>query len=122
MSYIGNTPSTQNFQPAIDYFNGDGTTLSFTLSRSVASSAQVQIVVNNVPQAPNSAFTVVGSVITFTSAPSAGAGNIYVYYTTLNSQTIVPGPGTVGIAEINWGAVNPKITGKAVAMSIVFGG
>lgn len=82
MAYIGSTPTTQTFVPAVDYFNGDGTTVTFTLSRPVTSTIQLQVVVNNVIQNPGSAYTVLNNTITFTSAPSAGSSNIYVYYTT----------------------------------------
>jgi len=81
MAFIGNTSTTQSFAPAIDYFNGDGSTVAFMLSRPVASVAQMQVVVNNVAQNPSSAYTVSSNTITFTSAPSSGTSNIYVYYT-----------------------------------------
>jgi len=103
MAYIGNTGTTQSFSPAIDYFNGDGSTTAFTLSRTVASAAQVQVIINNVPQAPNTAFTVVGNTVTFTSAPPSGSGNIYVYYTTINSATIAPSQGTVNTTTLSTG-------------------
>ena len=86
MAYIGNTQQNQNYVPAVDYFNGDGSTVAFTLSRPVASVAQVQAVIENVPQNPGSAYTVSGQTITFTSAPPSGTSNIYVYYTSPNTQ------------------------------------
>ena len=70
MAFIGNTNQTQAFTPAVDYFNGDGVTVAFTLSRPVASVAQVEAVIENVVQNPSSAYTVNGNVITFTSAPA----------------------------------------------------
>lgn len=100
MSYIGNTVQNQNYVPAIDYFNGDGSTVAFTLSRPVASVAAVQAVISNVPQNPGSAFSVSGSTITFTSAPPSGTANIYVYYTSPNTQVVQPGQGTVGTTQL----------------------
>ena len=82
MAFIGSTPSTQNLVASADYFNGDGVTIAFTLSRPVYATYQVSVVVNNVPQNPSDAYTVSGNTITFTSAPSAGTNNIYVVYTT----------------------------------------
>ena len=105
MSYIGNTVENQNYVPAIDYFNGDGSTVAFTLSRPVASVAAVQAVISNVPQNPGSAFTVSGSTITFTSAPPSGTANIYVYYTSPNTQVVQPGQGTVGTVQLADAAV-----------------
>ena len=95
MAFIGNTNQTQAFTPAVDYFNGDGSSVAFTLSRPVASVAQVQVVIENVPQNPSSAYTVSGNTITFTSAPPSGTSNIYVEYTSPITQVIAPGQGTV---------------------------
>ena len=95
MSYIGNTNTTQAFTPAVDFFSGNASTTAFTLSRPVASVAQVQAVISNVPQDPGSAYTVSGNTITFTSAPPSGTNNIYVSYTSPITQVIAPGQGTV---------------------------
>jgi len=101
MSYIGNTNTTQAFTPAVDFFSGNASTTAFTLSRPVASVAQVQVVVNNVPQKPSDAYTVSSNTITFTSAPSSGTNNIYVYYTSPITQVIAPGQGTVGTTSLS---------------------
>jgi hypothetical protein len=83
MAYIGNTVQNQGFTPAIDYFNGNGVTVTFTLSRPVASVAQMIVAIDNVIQNPSSAYTVSGNAITFTSAPLSGTNNIWVEYTSL---------------------------------------
>jgi len=100
MAYIGNTVTTQGFVPAVDFFNGNGSTTAFTLSRPVASVAQVQAVVENVPQNPGDAFTVCGNTVTFTSAPPSGVSNIYIYYTSPITQVIAPSQGTVGASQL----------------------
>jgi hypothetical protein len=100
MSLIGNTSSTQSFTPAVDFFSGNASTTAFTLSRSVASVYQVEVVVANVVQNPSSAYTVSNNTITFTSAPPTGTNNVYVRYTSLITQTIVPGQGTVGTQQL----------------------
>ncbi len=105
MAYLGNTPTQQAFTPAIDYFSGNGSTVAFTLSRPIASVAQVEVVVNNVQQNPTDAFTVLNNTITFTGAPSSGTNNIYVSYTSSITQVIQPGQGTVGTAQLQDGAV-----------------
>ena len=101
MAFIGNTNTTQAFTPAIDYFSGTGSATAFTLSRPVASVAQVQVTIDNVAQNPSSAYTVSGSTITFTSAPLSGTNNIYVYYTSPITQVIAPGQGTVGATALD---------------------
>lgn len=94
MAFIGNTNTTQAFTPAIDYFNGNASTTAFTLSRQVASVAQIQVTVDNVAQNPSSAYSVSGNTITFTSAPLTGVNNIYVYYTSPITQVIATSGGT----------------------------
>lgn len=98
MPFIGNSVTTQGFTPAIDYFNGDGVTVTFTLSRSVASVAQVIVAIDNVIQNPNSSFTVAGNAITFSSAPLSGTNNIWVEYTSLITtyQAISQDPTVIG--------------------------
>jgi hypothetical protein len=115
MAFIGNTDTTQAFTPAIDYFSGNGSTTAFTLSRPVASVAQVQAVVNNVAQNPSSAFSVSGNTITFTSAPSAGTSNIYVYYTSPITQVIAPGQNTVNSTSLVAGAATQAFLDSASA-------
>lgn len=105
MAYLGNTPTQQAFTPRVDYFSGNGSTTAFTLSFPVASVAQVQVVIENVPQNPGDAYTVSGNVITFTSAPPSGTNNIYVYYTSPITTVITPGYGTVGAEQLKPGAV-----------------
>lgn len=100
MSYLGNTPANQAFTPQVDYFSGNASTTAFTLSRPVASVAQVEAVIENVAQNPSSAYTVSGNTITFTSAPPSGTNNIYVRYTSPITQVIAPGQGTVGATQI----------------------
>ena len=100
MAYLGNTPTTQAFTPAVDYFSGNGSTTAFTLSRPVASVAQVQVTIDNVAQNPSSAYTVSSNTITFTSAPLSGTNNIYVYYTSPITQVIAPGQGTVNTTAL----------------------
>ena len=118
MSYIGNTNTTQGFIAAVDFFSGNGSTVAFTLSRPVASVAQVQATISNVPQSPGNAYTVSGNTITFTSAPPSGTNNIYVYYTSPITQVIAPGQGTVGTTQLQNGLVGNFAAGSAASPSI----
>jgi len=116
--YIGNTVITQGFTPQVDFFSGNASTTAFTLSRPVASTYQMIVNVANVDQNPGSAYTVSGNTITFSSAPPSGTNNIWVEYTSLITQTIVPtgsyqvsGPVYTGTVAPLGGATNP-ITGN----------
>jgi hypothetical protein len=100
--YIGNTPTSQNFTSGTDYFNGTGSATAFTLSRSVNSPNDIEVFVNNVAQQPNTGYTVLGTALTFTAAPSSGTSNIYVRY--LSTATISytgTTTQTVGTAQLN---------------------
>jgi len=113
MSYIGSTPTTQSFIAGTDYFNGDGTTVNFTLSRSVNSVNDIEVIVNNVEQIP-SGYSVSGTTLTFSAAPSAGTSNVYVrYLSTTNLSLAIPAGtsatfNTVTVADGS--ATTPSIT------------
>jgi hypothetical protein len=116
MSYIGSNYTQQLTTPAVDYFNGNGVTTTFQLTRSVTSVNAIQVVVNNVPQNAREAYGINASnQIVFTSAPSAGANNIYVIYDSQVGQFVTPSPGTVGtsalaeVTNIRSGASNLSI-------------
>jgi hypothetical protein len=125
MSYIGNSYLSQQFTPAVDYFNGNASTTAFTLSKTIGSVYDIQVVVENVPQNPASAFTVSGNVITFTSAPPSGTNNIYVRYTSPMTNVVKPAPGTVSPTEINsnyslWNLSSNNISYTANSSSQIF--
>jgi len=100
MAYLGNTPTTQNFVSGTDYFNGTGSQTAFTLSRTVGSINDIQVTVNNVVQQPNDAYTLSGTTLTMTSAPSSGTNNVYVRYLSTTTQVITPSQNTVGTAQL----------------------
>ena len=86
MSTIGNQalpfdPSRSSGKPRdAQRFNGDGATLTFTLSLAVDSAVDIEVYVDNIPQEPLTAYDVNGTSITFTEAPPVGAYNVRVIY------------------------------------------
>lgn len=115
--YIGNTPTTQLHVSALDSFNGDGTTVAFTVSRIVGTEKDLDVTVNGVPQDPNNSYTVNGNVVTFTEAPSVGTGNIIVRFRAYVVTKIVPDDESVTAAMI----ANNSITGVKISTGTITG-
>jgi hypothetical protein len=101
MAYVGNNLTVQQYAPQIAYFNGDGTTVAFTLPIAVVSGAQIIVAIENVIQNPSSSYSVSGTTLTFTSAPPSGTNNIWVEYTSLQTNLVTPGAGSVGQAQMS---------------------
>lgn len=99
MSYIGNTPTTQSFIAGTDQFTGNGSSTSWTLSRFVNSSNDIEVVIANVIQNPTS-YSVSGNTLTI--SPAIGnAVAFYVRYLTTTLQSFAPSQGTVGISQLS---------------------
>jgi hypothetical protein len=82
MAYIGNNTdhNAEVFKTTKDRFSGNASTTAFTLSAVPANAESMQVFVNNVRQDSGQAYTVSGTTLTFTSAPSSATGNIYVVF------------------------------------------
>ncbi|MEK9896025.1 MAG: hypothetical protein VW518_06310 [Burkholderiaceae bacterium] len=97
MAYIGTAPAEAYTATAVkDSFNGDGSTVAFTMSQP-SKTNDVRVVVENVIQDPTVAYSCSGTTITFTSAPPSGTANVYVVHLGLPVQSIVP-PADINIA------------------------
>jgi len=88
MAYFGPLPQNHYNVPTKDSFNGDGSTVAFTLSRPVANAGDVEVFVDNVQQEPTSAYTVNGTTISFTGTPATGSNNIYAIHRGGGSQSL----------------------------------
>ena len=77
MSYLGNPIQSAAF--ITNQFNGNGSTVAFTLSVAPASSSSLLVSISGVLQDP-SVYSVNGTTITFSGAPPVGTGNISVRY------------------------------------------
>ena len=89
MAYIGEKPSQTLASPTSQYFNGDGSTVAFTLNRPVNAPEDLEVFVNNIQQEPGvgKSYTATGTTLTFDAAPSAGTANVYVVYRGLAEVT-----------------------------------
>lgn len=111
MSYIGSSaaPLPVAFAAAqAESFSGNGSTTAFTLSRSVARVIDIEVIVNNIQQSPyDSSYSLNGTTLTFSEAPSSGTNNVYVIYRDQPVGSIVPADGTVNTAKLAANAVTP---------------
>ena len=90
MPYIG-TPLRSSFSsiPSVQQFNGDGSTTGFTLAQTVTSDQDILVSVDGVIQ-DAAAYSVSGTTLTFSAAPSNGTASIFVNYLNLASEGVVP--------------------------------
>ena len=98
MAYLGTPIDTINQFQSLQgkRFSGDGSTTAFTLDIAPSSVFDIEVFVENVRQDPNSAYSISGTTLTFTGAPSSGTNNIYVIHQAKAVGTIdVPANGVV---------------------------
>jgi hypothetical protein len=112
MGMLGNQLAAgQALTVANDSFNGDGSTTAFTLSQTVSSVNDIEVLVDNVQQSPyDSSYSVSGTTLTFSGAPSAGTNNVYVIYNAsrhITTQQVIPDDGSVHSSKIASNAVTP---------------
>ena len=110
MAYIGRSPQVGNYSKLDDIssgFNNSNVTFNLTVSGAahvVTQASQLIVSVGGVLQEPETAYTVSGSTITFTSAPASGADFFAVQLgDTLDIGT--PSDSTVTVAKLGTGAL-----------------
>ena len=127
MSYLGNTPTTALYAAKTDVYSGDGSTVNFTLTREVTNTQDLEVLVNNVQQSTVSgdAYTVSGTTLTFTEAPSSGTNNILVTYRNNVITRVIPSDDTISAAMLQANSVTTTkiadgtITGAKIAANTI---
>jgi hypothetical protein len=127
MSYVGNTPQYAAF--ITDTFNGNNSTVAFTMSVAPANTASIIVAVTGVLQDP-STYSVNGLTLTFSQAPPTGTGNISVRYLgipasgitntayrTVTEFTATSGQTTFTTPSYTVGYINVYINGVRMASS-----
>ena len=105
--------------PYIDEFNGDGSTLSFTLTQTPAASnaANFIVFVDNVYQRYGSsyAYTTQGATLTFTSAPPSGTNNIQVIQLSQQNTLNTVADGSITLTKMSF---DPADDATALAIAL----
>ena len=114
MSYIGNLPKTANF--AIDTFNGDNSTVNFTLRDAPATTSAILVFVGGIRQQTDS-YTLSSTTLQFTEAPPTGTNNIQVLFLGIGTTTTVPADGTVSTIKI----ASQAVTGDKLGLNSIGG-
>ena len=114
MAYIGNLPKTANF--AIDTFNGDNSTVNFTLRDAPATTSAILVFVGGIRQQTDS-YTLSSTTLQVTEAPPTGTNNIQVLFLGIGTTTTVPADGTVTSVKL----ANQAVTGDKVAVGSLGG-
>ena len=112
MGMLGNQLAAgQALTVANDSFNGDGSATAFTLSQTVSSVNDIEVLVDNVQQSPyDGSYSVSGTTLTFSGAPSAGTNNVYVIYNAskhITTSQVIPDNGSVTHSKFHSTALNP---------------
>ncbi len=134
MAYIGNIPTSATF--AIDTFNGDNSTVNFTLREAPVATSSLMIFVGGIRQQIES-YSLSGTTLTFTEAPPTGSSNIQVVFLGLGASAAVPSDGSVSTIKIAAGSVtgdklgltainannivNTSITGNKIGLTAITG-
>ena len=100
MPYLGSAPATSFIAVTSQSFTG-GSGTSFTLNKSVTSTSDIAVFVNNVRQNPtDSSYSVSGTTLTM-SASIATTDKFYVVYLGATQGTVNPPNGSVGLAQLS---------------------
>ena len=120
MSYIGSKPATSFVGLSSQSFTG-GSGTSFTLNKSVSSTSDIAVFVNNVRQNPtNSSYSVSGTTLTM-SASIASSDSFYVVFLGATTGTVNPQAGSVGTSQLIDGSVSiAKLSATGTASSSTF--
>jgi hypothetical protein len=95
-----------------DEFNGDGSTVAFTLS-SDSTTAGTVVAINGVVQIPTTAYSVSGTTLTFTEAPEVNDVIDARIFTTTTSVTSISNSGATAVVE-TLSTANVQITGNLI--------
>lgn len=97
MSYIGKEPDYTSFPSKS--FSGDGTAMSISLDRVPPNAASALVFIDGIRQ-DTSAYTIAGSLLTFTDTVASGTNNIQVVTLGISEDAGTTGDETVTAAKL----------------------
>ena len=112
MAYIGNQPTSSTF--AIDSFNGDNSTVNFTLREAPLATSSILIFVGGIRQHTDT-YSVSSTTLTFSEAPPTGTNNIQVLFLGIGASPHIPSDFSVSAVKIQTNA----ITGDKIAPTTI---
>jgi hypothetical protein len=114
MAYIGNSTTSATF--AIDTFNGDNSTVNFTLREAPVTTASILVFVGGIRQHTDT-YSLSSTTLTFSEAPPSGTNNVQVLFLGLGASPHIPSDYSVSTIKIQTNA----ITGDKIAPTTITG-
>ena len=117
MAYLGNQPTSSTF--AIDSFNGDNSTVNFTLREAPVTTSSILVFVGGIRQHTDT-YSLSSTTLTFSEAPPTGTNNIQVLFLGLGASPHIPSDFSVSATKLQTGAVtSDKISSNAVTSTTI---
>ena len=101
-------------------FNGDGSTVEFTLTEESTSAGSI-VSINGVQQIPITAYAITGTTLLFTEAPEAGDLIDVRTLTTTTTVTAISNSTETAVVAVAQGVGNVNITGNVLATGVFIG-
>ena len=128
MSYLGLQPNTPLLNTSTQFLSGNSVATQFTLSRSVASASDIDVMIGSALKIPFTDYTAGNVTLLFATAPATGSNNISVTYRAgaLNSLDLtasvfnagtVAAPSVVSLAANNTGLYWANASSMSVTVS-----
>jgi hypothetical protein len=112
LAFLGNIPTSATF--AIDSFNGDNSTVNFTLREAPVATSSILVFVGGIRQHTDT-YSVSSTTLTFSEAPPTGTNNIQVLFLGLGASPHIPSDFSVSTVKIQTNA----ITGDKIAPTTI---
>ena len=112
MAYIGNLTTSATF--AIDSFNGDNSTVNFTLREAPVTTSSILVFVGGIRQHTDT-YSLSSTTLTFSEAPPTGTNNIQVLFLGLGASPHIPSDFSVSTIKIQTNA----ITGDKIGLTAI---